>query len=58
LHDRVTEVDLAGNGDLRLTFSSGLAVLVLAADHAVSWTALSSDRSQASCIAEGRVVWQ
>jgi hypothetical protein len=62
LNARVTDVALGVDGRLELRFEGGTRLAALPADHHVSWSVQSSATgtgdSSASCIAEGRVVWQ
>jgi len=57
LNRRIDEVELGNDGRLRL-FSQQSRLTVLPSEHAVSWSVHGPDGTRASCIAEGRVVWE
>jgi len=58
LHRRVDSAQVSEDGGLHLVFSGGERLAVAPSEHNVSWAVRASDGSQASCIAEGRVVWE
>jgi len=58
VHRRIDAAELGEDGALRLVFSGGARLAVLPNEHAVSWAVRASDGAQASCIAEGKVVWE
>lgn len=58
LHDRIAAAALGTDGGLELRFASGASLTVLPNEHGVSWSAQTSRGARASCIAEGRVVWE
>lgn len=54
----VADVALHADGRLELRFRDGRVLAALPEDHHVAWAVRSSCGASASCIAEGRVVWQ
>lgn len=56
LHERVHAVSIAADGALALE-CAGARLVALGDEHAVSWAVSASDGSSATCIAEGKVVW-
>jgi hypothetical protein len=58
LHRRIDAAELGDDGALHLAFGGGARLTVLPNEHAVSWAVRGSDGAQASCIAEGKVVWE
>jgi len=57
LNERIDEVTLADDG--RLDLAIGPARVTVAPDeHQVSWSVTSASGARASCIAEGKVVWE
>lgn len=58
LNARVAAVALAPDGRLDLEFDGGARLVALPEDHHVSWSVQVSGGASASCIAEGRVVWE
>jgi hypothetical protein len=54
----VAEVSLQTDGRLALDFRDGRRLAALPEDHHVAWSVRSTCGASASCIAEGRVVWQ
>jgi len=57
LNRRVESASIRPDGGLELAFSGGAALGVDPSDHAISWSATAADGAQASCLAEGKVVW-
>jgi len=57
IHERVDRVEITPEGGLDLQVGKSLICLD-PDEHQVSWSITASDGSQASCIAEGKVVWQ
>lgn len=57
LNERVDEVVLAQDGRLELALGRA-RVTVAPDDHQISWSVATADGQRASCIAEGRVVWE
>jgi len=55
---RVAEVRLDTDGRLELGFVGGARLSALPDEHTVSWSVQISGGASASCIAEGKVVWQ
>lgn len=58
LNSRVDEATVRADGALELRFAGGERLVVEPSDHAIAWTAIASDGAQASCLAEGKVVWE
>lgn len=54
----VADVTLHADGRLALRFRDDRVLVALPEDHHVAWSVRSSCGASASCIAEGRVVWQ
>ena len=57
LQARVVGVALADDGRLELRFDQGALLSALPDDHQIAWTVRSAGAS-ATCLAEGKVVWQ
>jgi hypothetical protein len=57
LNRRIDGVELADDGRLHL-MTPGMRLSVLPSEHAVSWSIHGPDGTRASCIAEGKVVWE
>lgn len=57
LNRRVDDVALRNDGGLTLVIDGAL-LSVDPADHTVSWSVRGPDGTRASCLAEGRVVWE
>jgi len=57
LNRTIDEVELSTDGRLTL-YSQKTRMAVLPSEHAVSWSVHGPDGTRASCIAEGRVVWE
>lgn len=58
LNARVSGASVRPDGGLLLTFGTGEVLDVEPSEHAIAWSAIAADGAQASCIAEGRVVWE
>lgn len=58
LYDRIAAAALGTDGALELRFASGASLTVLPSEHGVSWSVQTSRGAGASCIAEGRIVWE
>lgn len=62
LNARIAGVALDADGRLELRFEGGARLAALPADHHVSWSVRVSGKdaggASASCIAEGKVVWE
>ena len=62
LNVRVAGVSLGDDGRLELSFEGGAKLAALPEDHNMSWSVQVSTKdagaTSATCIAEGRVVWQ
>jgi hypothetical protein len=57
LNQRVDDVRLHENGGIEIVTRES-RVTVPPEEHQMAWTVTSSDGARASCIAEGRVVWE
>lgn len=57
LFQRIADAGIEKDGTLSLTIG-GTALIVPFDDHQISWSLTTSDGAQASCLAEGFVVWQ
>lgn len=58
LNGRVAAAAVRADGGLEIGFAGGEVVVVEPSDHAIAWSATSTGGAQASCLAEGRVVWE
>lgn len=58
LHRRVRRTVLAADGTLTLECDGDLRLAALPHDHQIGWTVRLADGASATCLAEGRVVWQ
>lgn len=58
LHARIEAVELGADGRLALAFAGGARLVAFPDEHNVSWSVRVSGGARASCIAEGRVVWE
>ncbi len=57
IQQKVNKVEITPEGGLDLHVGAAL-ISIDPDEHQVSWSIIASDGSQASCIAEGKVVWQ
>lgn len=57
LNRRIDTAELGDDGQLTL-FSAGVRLTVMPSEHAISWSVHGPNGIRASCIAEGRVVWE
>ena len=57
LNRRIDQVELGNDGRLSL-YSQRVRLTVLPSEYAVTWSVHGPDGTRASCIAEGRVVWE
>ncbi|HYF19204.1 MAG TPA: DUF6188 family protein, partial [Ramlibacter sp.] len=57
LNQRVDSARIEADGGLVLDIM-GRELRVFPSDHAVSWSMRGPDGTRASCLAEGRVVWE
>ncbi len=62
MNARVASAALAADGSVELAFDGGARLVALPDEHQVSWSAQAAVQGEgeasASCIAEGRVVWE
>ncbi len=58
LNARVAAVAVSADGRLELKFDGGARLAALPDDHQISWSVRVSGGASASCIAEGKVVWE
>ncbi|MCS6920946.1 MAG: DUF6188 family protein [Elioraea sp.] len=58
LYDTVASGFVGADGTLEIRFASGAHLSVPASEHGVAWSLHTADGARASCIAEGRVVWE
>lgn len=57
LNRRIDAAELGDDGRLTL-FSADVRLTIMPNEHAMSWSVHGPDGTRASCIAEGRVVWE
>lgn len=57
LNRRIEAAELCDDGRLSL-YSPGIRLTIMPGEHAISWSVHGPDGTRASCIAEGRVVWE
>lgn len=58
MNARLDSASVAADGVLELRFEHGAALTALPHDHQVSWSVRIPGGGSASCIAEGKVVWE